>query len=678
MTDAESSVIMTWIIRWELRQPTPLTLEQRQIVERSVDRTMTAEDGCTVYGAAAMPHARAHPLWAALLSSLSELRAAFPDATCKVTDDMGLVGWNAAASCYDHARDSIRDEEPPSIQAPTNASSVGDCADVARLEATVPAPTMSATPSSTPTSGNNDQEAEVRALLGQIASTSDSFDLRRSLEHNHDPVLVARLALDMLPFVDDRIDMTAVVREALGKIDDLEPLREPLLALWHMKPPGHCWLHDVGSALQSAASKPIVLARAIRALDDCTVNHGEKLRAAVRLLGKARDAANEALPVLAARARRDRHRLLRDAYWRDDLIGALGELRQPAAFATLLLEGESEDAPRSRLIEAMMTLDPSRTLGLVPRMIDLPAAALGLATALGDVRSEQATALLRQLARHPLARVRGYSARHLASRGAAELPLVAAIWMTLDAGASPDDINRYDRGDFLAALGLDRGTPKVDWNERIAALGMIPMTLPPLPDALENLTHSDGEVRTRALRAIDENPRLENLLAIALTAELQDVMHRRCRQVEEYRAWYRWREASGMPGWLREAGDGVPQLVRAHASELPEQRMTPVLEEILVNGAEWFVDRLPPPVFRLTDEELWVPEILASRFRKFWRPGVTLPQRGLERQGPGAWSASRGHRDGAVGRAPGRGRRSLRRGRRRGALRPRRRGACSR
>ena len=96
---------------------------------------------------------------------------------------------------------------------------------------------------------------------------------------------------------------------------------------------------------------------------------------------------------------------------------------------------------------------------------------------------------------------------------------------------------------------------------------------------------------------------VENLLATALAAEVQDVMHRRWRQVDDYSGWYRWREASEMPRWLCEARAGIPQLVKAHVSELPRQRMTPVLEEILAKGAEWFADTLPPPILRLTEDE---------------------------------------------------------------------------
>src|SRR5439155_25044208 len=101
----------------------------------------------------------------------------------------------------------------------------------------------------------------------------------------------------------------------------------------------------------------------------------------------------------------------------------------------------SKDPPGwSRLIEAMVMSDPARAIALAPRMLHLPEVALELATALGDVRGEDATALLRQLATPPLARVRCRTARQLVSRGAVGRPIVAAIWMTLDAGAAPDDL----------------------------------------------------------------------------------------------------------------------------------------------------------------------------------------------------------------------------------------------
>ena len=58
-----------------------------------------------------------------------------------------------------------------------------------------------------------------------------------------------------------------------------------------------------------------------------------------------------------------------------------------------------------------------------------------------------------------------------------------------------------------------------------------------------------------------------------------------------------------MPGWVCESGAEIPQLVKAHMTELPRQRMTPVLEEILAYGAEWFADTLPPPILRLTEDE---------------------------------------------------------------------------
>ncbi|HMG52316.1 MAG TPA: hypothetical protein VK601_02515, partial [Kofleriaceae bacterium] len=226
-----------------------------------------------------------------------------------------------------------------------------------------------------------------------------------------------------------------------------------------------------------------------------------------------------------------------------------------------------------------------------------------LADELGDVPGEAATALLRRLAEHPLARVRGRAARRLARRGDAELPRVAAVWATLDAGAAPDDIDRYDRDDFLVALGLDKGTAEVDWSARIAALGMSPVALAALPAPIDNLTDADGDVRSRALRAIDEAPRREYLLATALAAEVQDELHRRWPQIDDYHGWYRWREASGMPGWLRSARDDVPRVVRSHASELSDQRLTPALRDILARGAEWFAATLPAPTIELGDDE---------------------------------------------------------------------------
>lgn len=573
---------MAWMVRWELRQSIALTLEERRLFERAADGAMVVYNGCAAHGSAEMPYVRAHPQWAALLSSLTALRSAFPAATCKVTDDMGLVGWNAATSCYELSRDAVRDAWSPPTPGTATTSAAGDCPDA-------PPP----------------EEMELRTLLDQIASSGDtSYDLRRRLERDYEPMLVARVALDKLPWVEDRVPIAAVVRRALGRIDDLEPLRDQLLALWRSKPSDRDWLHDLGNALESVASNPLVLATTIRTVDDSRTRQREKLEVAARLLGKARDAVDDALPVLVARARRDRNRLSRDAPWRWYVVCALRDLEQPCAFATLLLECASKDPPGwSRLIEAMVSLDSARTVDLAPRMLHLPEVPMELATALRDVRSEDATRLLRQLATHPLARVRCRVARQLLSRGAEELPIAAAIWTTLDAGAVADDLGTYDRDDCLLALGLERGTQKVDWNERIAALGMTPMTLPPLPDTLENLTNIDGDVRTRALRTMGETPRVENLLATALAAEVQDVMHRRWYQVDEYYGWYRWREASGMPGWLCEARSEMPQLVKAHVSQLPKQRMTPVLEEIFAYGAEWFADTLPPPILRLTEDE---------------------------------------------------------------------------
>jgi hypothetical protein len=72
-----------------------------------------------------------------------------------------------------------------------------------------------------------------------------------------------------------------------------------------------------------------------------------------------------------------------------------------------------------------------------------------------------------------------------------------------------------------------------------------------------------------------------------------------------------------------------------------------------------------PPIHRW--RAVWVPENLAGRFRKLWP--VVARRRG--RRGRHAWSGWRDRRVGAPGRARGVGRRWPRRGRGRGARRPR-------
>lgn len=652
---------MTWNLRWELRRNdltsappvasatagpngpagsnTPITEDELSAIRRHLEEATAgaASEGWVARGAARPPYDRASPQWQALLDALTAVRAAFPGATLQVRDDMGLIGWSAARGRYafvyqppDEPAERAGAQPPGApAQDPEARPALAAAATSPRpaalgpfdelpLEPTSSPPPALAQPAASAATGSDapaPAEMAVRERLGQLLSSRDGYDLRRELERNHPPELVARLALELLPTLEERGELTFLLRDVLGKVEDLTPLAPRLTGLWELRPGDRRWLRDVTNALESVASHPAALDPALRAVlgegeadDEVGADPGareRRLEAAARLLGYAATAAETALPALIERARRDRARTARDAAWRAEIVSALRDLRRPEAFATLLLECQAEDPPPwSRLIPAMVRCDPGRLTALAPRLLSLPEVANELAMELGEVRTPEATELLRQLAQHPLPRTRGYAARHLLKRGPGELPLVAAVWASLDAGATPDDISRYDREDAIEALGGDKRARQVDWAALVAGKGLELAALPALPSPLEAATHPDAYVRHRSLRALDDRPRLEHLLAVGLVAEVHNLLHARYPRVDEYSSWYRWGEAAGMPAWLREARDQIPQLIRSHAAELPDQAMTPALQELLERGAEWFISTLPEPILALSVEEM--------------------------------------------------------------------------
>jgi hypothetical protein len=610
---------MTWMLRWQLHRSVPLASEELALVESVLDPVVVVELGdgktCVARGWSIMPHDRTDQRWTAVLDGLTTVRSSIRDGSLLVDDDRMMVEWNAGLARYEFAHESVRD--PFAGSADASSSTPSSTASAARVAPATPTTFEDDTAVPQPLAHHAEGAAsrlgsvvaspvdqQILRQLEAIVATRDSFDLRRTLERTCEPMAVARVALALLPICPERSELPSLLRTTLAKIADLAPLRDQLAELWHLPAIDRHWRRDLATTLEAVASEPTILALAAEVVENADVADNHRLAAAIRLLGHAHAAAEHALPVLVARARRDRARLTREASWRSELIYALRDLAQPAAFATLLLDCESEDPPGwSRLVAALLRCDADRTLAIAPRLLHVPEVAGELASALGDVRSESAIALLRQLAAHALPRTRGLVARQLLRHGNDHLALVAAIWSSLDAGVSTEDINSYDRDDALAALGADKGRRDIDWQQLVVAMGLSPEPLPPLPSPIDNLTHPDGYVRSRALRALEEHPSPDHLLAVGLAAEVQALTRRRFSRIEDYTGWYRWSEAADMPPWLQTARDRIPELIRAHAGELPNQKMTATLQMILERGTPWFVETLPAPVLRLSDQE---------------------------------------------------------------------------
>jgi hypothetical protein len=277
-------------------------------------------------------------------------------------------------------------------------------------------------------------------------------------------------------------------------------------------------------------------------------------------------------------------------------VNALAWLRRDAGFATLLLEADADPMLLGPVASALVRCGGDRAVPWILRLRDCATVGNGeLVRALGELETPPATDALFRFVADPAPATRAAAAFHLGRRE--RYAEAAAVWRTLDAAGHEA---QWERQDLLERMGA-AGTAHVDWDALARARGLEPMPLAPVPSLLERVTHASRDVRANAHYELSKQPRPEQLLALAISEELE-AAYARLGVPTTSPAWYAWwpiLEPLGAPRDSRETGAWV----RAHASELPPQELTPELSALLEQGGEALVTRRPAPRFKLSDEE---------------------------------------------------------------------------
>ncbi len=570
---------MSWKITYRIERDVMLDAAERAALEAHVatcaEGWVTARYGLEIGGSAPLlargmttvPLDFAHADVARLLDVLTALRGVVPSATCIVEDDRALIGWDPTGGYAINA--GVVAAPPPAPPAP-------------------PAPVMDVDPV---------LADRIRKLVGH----ADAWTERRSLDVQ-DPQQVALAGLAVFRELPESFDVRASISTALERVVDRTPLREAMIALWAEPAPRQDWWRDVARALEPAASDP-VLVEAMVEIVRADVGDDERRRAAVELLAYARTAWADVMPVLVERLRRDRDRSRDDARWREAAIEALGRLGRAEALPTFVLEMAAEaHVGWYPLLRALGRACGADALPWLRRAFPCSGAAEYVIDVLEDLPA--ARDWLRELAASPAPRFRALAGRYLGRRGDSELPLVAAIWKSLDA-------IRYEqtssfREEAQERLGVPRGQPFEDWDVLVRRRGQEPVEVPPVGDVLAGLV-ADDDSRMRAVERLGrDEPDPALLLALVLAVELDEALGRRGHRKASSPKWDVW--ARLVPAWRRFSdrygySPDMGEWIRANRGDLPPQRLSPMLERVLDEGADAVAATMHDPRFLLDAAE---------------------------------------------------------------------------
>ena len=568
---------MSWKITYRIERDATLGTDERAALEAHVashaEGWVAARYGLELggdgpvlaRGMTTVPLDFVHADVARVLDALTALRGVIADATCIVEDDRKLIGWD------------------PIGRYAINAGVVPSSA-----PAPAPPPAVDVDPV---------LADRIRKLVGH----ADAWTERRSLDVQ-DPEQVALAGLAVFRELPECYDVRATISNALEKIADRTPLRDAMIALWAEPAPREDWWRDAARALEPAASDP-ALVDAMVEIVRADVGDDERRRAAIELLAYARSAWADVLPVLVARLRRDRDRSRDDARWRERAIEALGQLGRAEALPTFVLEMAAEThVGWYPLLRAFGRACGAEALPWLRRVFPCSGAAEYTIDVLEDIPG--ARDWLRELAASPEPRFRALAGRYLGRRGDSELPLVAAIWKSLD-------VIRYEqtssfREEAQERLGVPRGQPFEDWDVLVRRRGQEPIEVPPVGDVLDGLV-ADDDSRMRAVERLGrDEPDPSLLLALVLAVELDEALGRRGHRKASSPKWDVW--ARLVPAWRRFSdrygySPDMGEWIRANRGDLPPQRLSPMLERILDEGADAVAATMHDPRFLLDAAE---------------------------------------------------------------------------
>lgn len=528
-------------------------------------------NGAVAGGGTQVPEDLAHPDWALLLAALTALRAVVPGTELRIEDSLGLISWNAETNRYE----TRGWERAPTPEAP-------------------------------PPPPEDELDAPIRAALTELTTGSgDRYAQRQALAAQKQPERVARLGMALLPTLpkDDwprtgRNDLAQAIFQALEKIEELPPaIEEGIRTLWQTRPDTDVLRH-LATALEPVAGKPPLLGL-LRAALEAEDTDADTLNCVCQLLSRARSCDDEMVPVLVARARRDRSNTWRDITWRERLLCALEFMASPAAFATVLLDADADRKVLWRAASAMAKCDPARALPSLDRMKDCPGiSASAIARVLGDLPLPTAVESLRRYLDHGETATRVLAASAMLQHG--RLPEVAAVWRTLDAAGYRRD--NYQRDRALRAFDIHDSPATVDWDALVRARGGEPLPLPALPTALEGLTHPNIDARSAARSVIEDAADPQHLLAIALTIELEHAIGK-LGAPRGYPSFWRWRTFLTSLGCESSSDEKIIPWVRENLERLPQQALSPELVALRDGDIAAAAVRYVVQPFALTAEE---------------------------------------------------------------------------
>ena len=578
---------MAWEVKWYLRsEARAITEAEKQALlahaEQEEGRGYTKAryilgviggSGSVAAGMTQVPEDLAHPDWALLLSALSALRAVIPDAQLRIEDDLGLISWNDATGRYE-TRGWERSTAAAAAAEPAPAEDVAD--------------------------------APIRAALSELTTgTGDRYAQRQALAAKNEPERVARLGMALLPTLpkDDwpktaRSDLAQAIAQAMEALREIPASLEPAIRTLWLARPDSDFTRYIATALEQVAGQPFMVALAKAALESDETD-ADTLNCVCQVLTRARAAADEVVPLLAARAQRDRKNTGRESTWRERLLCALEFMARPNGFATVLLDADVDRKILGRAASALAKSDAARALPYLDRMKDAPGiSASSLVRVLGDVAVPAAAESLIRYLDHGEAATRTATANALVQHG--RLPEIAAVWRTLDAAVYRRD--SYPRERALRAFDVKDNPASVDWDALVTARGNQPLPLPPLPTPLEALTHPHIDVRNAGRYFLEETAAPEHVFAIALAYELEEAVAQ-LSAPRGYPNFYKWRTFLGSVGCDGGRDDKTAQWIRQNLALLPAQVLTPELEAIRDGGVASAAARCVPTPFSLSAEE---------------------------------------------------------------------------
>lgn len=379
-----------------------------------------------------------------LLEVLDELRVTVAGTRCYVSDDLGMVGWNAAQACFELGA-------PPVSGATTLARTDAWPRASARLQPPVLAP------------DGSDIDALVTAMDQHDQYYSDLEKGWRAAAMALDPLVVARSGLARYrPKPKD--SARTVLYGAMSQLVDTAPLRDAVLAVWHAAPTYGHYFSDFGQYLALAMrGDPVLRAQLARELasEPGSEDPAERARreALVRASGESR--CRDLAPAMATRMRADRERPSEPVYgqpgawipWRSAAIAALGALGEPAAWPTVMLECAAHHRDVfDEGVRAMVALAPDRIGTFLPRLVAAELRLLALIEAVVGVQSPVVDAVLAGVVEHEEPRVRCAAIAALVQRGAA-----AGVDAWIDYLEASHEAEALDRGRAVITALVARG-----------------------------------------------------------------------------------------------------------------------------------------------------------------------------------------------------------------------------